>query len=208
MNRILVEKNITNTSSPDAPIYFIGAGSSKVTHNLVNRILGEGIYVNTATFPVVPNDKSGLRFTLTRHNTMNDVQLLADALAYHLPLAIEEEGDDRQRVYDVFNIPLLQTIKPNETIENKTVLKTEIYSTINDVDPILWNSVMQDRGNFNHSGMQCMEEIFSKNEKPEDNWSFHYILVKDASDKLVLATFFTGAIYKDDMLALENISKI
>ena len=207
MNRLLVEKNITNTSSPDAPIYFIGAGSSKVTHNLVNRILEEGIYVNTATFPVVPNDKSGLRFTLTRHNTMSDVKLLADALAYHLPLAIAEEGDDIQRVYDVFNIPLLQSVPVKDAPLADTTLKTEVYTSIEDIDPVLWNSVMQDRGNFNHSGMKCMEEIFTGNAKPEENWSFHYILVKDAADTLVLATFFTGAIYKDDMLSLENISK-
>jgi 7-keto-8-aminopelargonate synthetase-like enzyme len=207
MNRLLVEKNITNTSSPDAPIYFIGAGSSKVTHNLVNRILGEGIYVNTATFPVVPNDKSGLRFTLTRHNTMNDVQLLADALAYHLPLAIEEEGDDRQRVYDVFNIPL--NLKETKKIikTSDISLKTEVYTTIQDIDAQLWDKVMVNKGNFNHSGMQCMEEIFSGNEKLEENWSFHYLLVKDEQDELILATFFTGAIYKDDMLALENKSK-
>lgn len=207
MNRLLVEKNITNTSSPDAPIYFIGAGSSKVTHNLVNRILGEGIYVNTATFPVVPNDKSGLRFTLTRHNTMNDVQLLADALAYHLPLAIEEEGDDRQRVYDVFNIPLILPYTKKETVVADSSLKMEVFSSINDIDPALWDSVMKDRGNITHSGMHCMEEIFSGNEKLEENWSFHYLLVKDEQDELILATFFTGAIYKDDMLSLENKSK-
>jgi 7-keto-8-aminopelargonate synthetase-like enzyme len=207
MNRLLKENNITNTSSPDAPIYFIGGGSSKVTHNLVNRILGEGIYVNTATFPVVPNDKSGLRFTLTRHNTMEDVKLLADALAYHLPKAIEEEGDDIQRVYDVFNIPLLNktVTKKEETTTHAFTIET--FDTINKVDKEVWDSMMNDRGNFNHSGMQCMEEIFSGNEKPEDNWTFHYIIIKDKAGKPILGTFFTGAIYKDDMLSLENVSK-
>ncbi len=207
MNRLLKENNITNTSSPDAPIYFIGGGSSKVTHNLVNRILGEGIYVNTATFPVVPNDKSGLRFTLTRHNTMEDVKLLADALAYHLPKAIEEEGDDIQRVYDVFNIPLLNktVTKKEEATTHKFTIET--FDTINKVDKEVWDSMMNDRGNFNHSGMQCMEEIFSGNEKPEDNWTFHYIIIKDKAGKPILGTFFTGAIYKDDMLSLENVSK-
>jgi 7-keto-8-aminopelargonate synthetase-like enzyme len=207
MNRLLKENNITNTSSNDAPIYFIGGGSSRVTHNLVNRILSEGIYVNTATFPVVPNDKSGLRFTLTRHNTMEDVKLLADALAYHLPKAIEEEGDDIQRVYDVFNIPLVNKVTTKKEEVDFSNLKTEIYDTIHKIDATVWDSMMKDRGNFNHSGMQCMEEIFSGNEKPEENWSFHYMIVKDAQGTPVLGTFFTGAIYKDDMLSLENVSK-
>ena len=66
MNLRLIEKNLPNISSPDSPIYFIGSGLNKVTRNFVHRVLNEGIYVNTATFPVVPNDKSGLRFTITR----------------------------------------------------------------------------------------------------------------------------------------------
>lgn len=67
--------------------------------------------------------------------------------------------------------------------------------------------MFKDRGNITHSGMQAMEEIFSNNEKPEENWSFHYIIVKDKEGKIVLSTFFTGAIYKDDMVAQENVSK-
>lgn len=207
MNRLLKENNITNTSSNDAPIYFIGGGSSRVTHNLVNRILNEGIYVNTATFPVVPNDKSGLRFTLTRHNTMDDVKLLADALAFHLPKAIEEEGDDIQRVYDVFQIPLVNKQLVKKETSDFSHLTVETYDTIHNIDATVWDKMMQDRGNFNHSGMQCMEEIFSNNEKPEENWSFHYLIIKDASNEPVLGTFFTGAIYKDDMLSLENVSR-
>lgn len=207
MNHLLFEKNLTNTSSPNSPIYFIGGGSSKVTHNLVHRILGEGLYINTATFPVVPNEKSGLRFTLTRHNTLSDVEELADALAFHLPKAIEEENDQIERVYSVFNVPYLSAISEIKEEKINTDLIVEEYTTINEIDKQTWDNALKDRGNISHSGMQCMEEIFSNNEKPEENWSFHYILVKDKTGKLILATFFTGAIYKDDMLSLENVSK-
>lgn len=208
MNRLLLEKNLTNTSSPNSPIYFIGGGSSKVTHNLVHRILNEGLYINTATFPVVPNDKSGLRFTLTRHNTLAEVDELADALAYHLPKAIEEENDQIERVYEVFNIPYRNKIETNQirSKENSDLIVEE-YTTINDIDKETWDNALKDRGNISYSGMQSMEEVFTGNEKPEENWSFHYILVKDKQGKLILATFFTGAIYKDDMLARENVSK-
>jgi 7-keto-8-aminopelargonate synthetase-like enzyme len=205
MNKHLIEKNLTNISSLDSPIYFIGGGMPKVTINLVNRILNEGLYVNTATFPVVPNDKSGLRFTLTRHNTKADIDLLADALAYHLPKAIEEENDQIERVYKKFNIPyhvISNTIK-----STSSQLIVEKYSTINEIAPALWNAAFKDRGNITHSCMQAMEEIFSNNEEKENNWDFHYIIIKDNKDHLVFATFFTSAIYKDDMLALENISR-
>lgn len=208
MNLRLEEKNLTNISSPDSPIYFIGSGLNKVTRNFVHRILEEGIYVNTATFPVVPNDKSGLRFTLTRHNTKADIDLLTDAMAYHLPKAVEEEGDSVERVYKEFGYHLQQ--KEDcllvEPIKNSNLIVEE-YTTIHDINTADWNLMFKDRGNISHSGMQCMEEIFSNNEQPEENWSFHYIIVKDKTGKLVLATFFTGAIYKDDMVAQENVSK-
>lgn len=208
MNRKLKEKNLTNISSPDSPIYFIGSGLNKVTRNFVHRILEEGIYVNTAVFPVVPNDKSGLRFTLTRHNTKADIDLLTDAMAYHLPKAIEEEGDSVERVYKEFGYRL-QKNENNLPIDpiNNSSLVVEEYTTIHDINAENWNLMFKDRGNITHSGMQSMEEIFSNNEKPEENWSFHYIIVKDKEGKLVLSTFFTGAIYKDDMVAQENVSK-
>ncbi len=208
MNIRLEEKNLTNISSADSPIYFIGSGLNKVTRNFVHRVLEEGIYVNTATFPVVPNDKSGLRFTLTRHNTKADIDLFTDVMGYHLPKAIEEEGDSVKRVYKEFGFNL--EINKNEgLIEpiNNSNLVVEEYTTINDINEEDWNSMFKDRGNVSYAGMQCMEEIFSDNEKPEENWSFHYIIVKDKEGKLVLSTFFTGAIYKDDIVSQENVSK-
>lgn len=208
MNMRLKEKNLTNISSPDSPIYFIGGGLNKVTRNFVHRILQEGIYVNTAMFPVVPNDKSGLRFTLTRHNTKADIDLLTEAMAYHLPRAIEEEGDSIERVYKEFGYCLQKN--ENKTLidlKNNSSLVVEEYTTIHDINAADWNLMFKDRGNITHSGMQAMEEIFSNNEKPEENWSFHYIIIKDKDGKIVLCTFFTGAIYKDDMVAQENVSK-
>ena len=208
MNLKLEEKNLTNISSPNSPIYFIGGGLNKVTRNFVHRILEEGVYVNTATFPVVPNDKSGLRFTLTRHNTKSDIDLLTDLLAFHLPKAIEEEGDTVERVYKEFGCVLREEQKVSvvDRISNSSLV-VEKYTTIHAIDSNEWDLMFKDRGNISHSGLQAMEEIFSNNEKPEENWSFHYILVRDEKAKIVLATFFTGALYKDDMLAQENVSK-
>lgn len=208
MNLRLKEKNLTNISSPDSPIYFIGSGLNKVTRNFVHRILQEGIYVNTATFPVVPNDKSGLRFTLTRHNTKADIDLLTDAMAYHLPKAIEEEGDSTERVYQEFGFDF-QKKEQNSLVEpiDNSNLVIEEYTTIHQINAADWDLMFKDRRNISHTGMQCMEEIFSNNEKPEENWSFHYLIVKDCKGKIVLATFFTGGIYKDDIVSQENVSK-
>ena len=205
MDQLLLEKNLPNLSAPNSPIYYIGGGLNKVTHNFVNRILGEGFYVNTATFPAVPNDRSGLRFTVTRHVTKEDIHAFVDAMAHHFPLAIAEEQDQIERVYEEFNVPYLG--ETQQTEKKTTSLIVETFNTINNVDKNLWDKYFENKGNFSHAGLQCMEEIFSNNDKPEENWSFHYITIKDNYGKLLLATFFTGAIYKDDMLSPENVSK-
>lgn len=204
----LSDKNLPNISSPHSPIYFIGAGSYKVTLNLVNRMLKDGFYLNPATFPAVPNDKTGLRFTITRHRTKEDIKAFVDALAYHFPLAIQEEGKNIEDIYKKFEVKY----EPNvigriEVEEVSSELVIETYNSINDIDPELWNSALKDRGNITHSGLQCMEEIFQGNPEKENNWTFHYLIIKDKSDKLLLATFFTVTWIKDDMLSLENISR-
>ncbi len=206
MDKLLHEKNLPNLSAPNSPIYYIGGGLNKVTHNFVNRILGEGFYVNTATFPAVPNDRSGLRFTVTRHVTKEDIHAFVDAMAHHFPLAIAEEQDQIERVYKEFNFKYSEPVSKKE-ITQQNILKIESYKTIKDINPVEWDEKFENRGNFSHEGLQCMEEIFSNNEKPEENWNFYYLMIKDHHNNLVLATFFTTAIYKDDLLSPEHISR-
>ena len=205
LNVKLEELNLTNTSSSETPIYFIGTGSVKVAQNLVQRVLADGLYVNTATFPVVPNDKTGLRFTLTRHNTKEHIDQLVDSIGRNFHIAVDEENEDLEKIYKTFNLPFKgkKTLKPAES-ENIFV---ENYNSINEVDSQLWDSLFKDNGNYSHNGLRCIEEIFSNNEKVEENWGFHYLIIKDENNEILLATFFTSALCKDDMFALENISR-
>jgi 7-keto-8-aminopelargonate synthetase-like enzyme len=205
LNAKLEELNLTNTSSNETPIYFIGTGAIKVTHNLIQRVLADGLYVNTATYPVVPNDKSGLRFTLTRHNTKEHIDQLVNSIGKNFHLAVDEENEDLEKIYKTFNLPFKgkNTIK---TVNSENVF-IETYNSINEIDSQLWDDLFRDNGNYSHNGLKCIEEIFSNNDKVEENWDFHYLIIKDENDKVILATFFTSAFCKDDMLALENISR-
>jgi hypothetical protein len=45
-------------------------------------------------------------------------------------------------------------------------------------------------------------------ERPEDGWNFHYYIVRDDHDRPVLATWFTDALWKDDMLAPASVSAL
>lgn len=204
----LSDKNLPNISSPHSPIYFIGAGSYKVTLNLVNRMMKDGFYLNPATFPAVPNDKTGLRFTITRHRTKEDIKAFVDALAYHFPLAIQEEGKNIEDIYKKFGVECDKSISTG-SLEEKNELNIQIqqFSSIHEIDPKEWDEMFEPRGNISHSGMQCMEEIFRDNPEKENNWSFHYLIIRDEKDKIIFATFFTGTWIKDDMLSLENISR-
>jgi hypothetical protein len=136
-----------------------------------------------------------------------DIDAFADAMAYHLPKAIEEENDQIERVYSDFNIPYRGESKAlaQETADDFIV---EEYSSIKDIDAELWDAAMECKGNYSHSGLACIEEIFRDNNgEPQNNWSFHYLLIKDKAGRLVCATFFTCGIYKDDMLAPEHVSR-
>ena len=205
LNTKLEEFNLPNTSSPETPIYFIGSGSVKVTHNLIQKVLADGLYVNTATYPVVPSDKTGLRFTLTRHNTKAHIDQLVHSIEKNFHLAVAEENEDLSKIYKNFQLPFKGKVV--ERGQQDSGLSVEIYRSIDEVSQQLWDDLFKNNGNYSHNGMRCIETIFSNNEKIEENWDFYYLIIKDIKGEVVLATYFTSAIYKDDMLALENVSR-
>ncbi|MFW5760344.1 MAG: hypothetical protein ACOCXH_05135, partial [Cyclobacteriaceae bacterium] len=96
------------------------------------------------------------------------------------------------------NLPL---VKEDETnIYNERATSLSYYSSINQVDALEWNEVLGGNGIFDHQGLQILEEVFQNNKNKEDNWDFHYVIIRDGK-KPILATFFTAALWKDDMLA-------
>jgi hypothetical protein len=68
----------------------------------MHRLMEERFFPNIAGFPATPLKNSGIRITITRHHTRNDISSLVDALAYHLPLALEEEGSSLDDISKFF----------------------------------------------------------------------------------------------------------
>ncbi len=172
----------------------------KVAQNLVQRVLADGLYVNTATFPVVPNDKTGLRFTLTRHNTKAHIDQLVDSIGRNFHIAVGEENEDLEKIYKTFNVPF-KGRSTSKTVESENIF-VEIYNSIDEINVTIWDDLFKDNGSYSHNGLQCIEEIFLTMIKVEENWGFHYVIIKDENDQVILATFFTSALYKDDMSVL------
>jgi 7-keto-8-aminopelargonate synthetase-like enzyme len=88
-NSFLAETDLVVLSEPMTPITFVGVGRTEMAYRVVERVLEKGYYVNAAIFPAVSMNRAGVRFTLTRHHTKEDVQGVIQAIR----CVIEEELD-------------------------------------------------------------------------------------------------------------------
>jgi 7-keto-8-aminopelargonate synthetase-like enzyme len=86
------EKGLPLVSPAMTPIRFVATGWTRVAQNLMHRLMEAGFFPNIVGFPAVPLKQAGIRITITRHHSEDDIRSLVDALAYHLPLALQEEG--------------------------------------------------------------------------------------------------------------------
>lgn len=66
--------------SEHTPLWFVPIGSSNTSVSVGARVMRDGYYVNVAVYPVVKRGKSGIRFTVTRYNSMSEIKGLLDSL--------------------------------------------------------------------------------------------------------------------------------
>lgn len=64
-----------------SPVFFLRAGSTRNCFAMMNSLRARGAFVCTAMFPVVPRGHAGVRFTITLHNTPDDIRTLLGWLA-------------------------------------------------------------------------------------------------------------------------------
>lgn len=204
-NSLFQKANLPLVEENNTPVFYIPTGLPSSGYNMSKRLMNDGFYINMAIFPVVPVKNTGIRFTISRHNQMEDIKQLVDAIEYHYPRMLEEENRTENEVRKAFKIPLIE--KEIEKRDTKTNFIVQHETTIQSIDKTQWNTLLGAKGAFDWEALLALETSFSNNDKPEDNWNFHYYIVKDASDKVIAATFFTVCLWKDDMLAPASISK-
>lgn len=208
-NLLFKKLGIPLASENDTPIFFIAVGLPKMGYNLVNRAKSEGFYTNLGIFPAVPIKNTGVRFTITRQHTFEQIERFAEMIAFHYPLALEEEKYSLDEVRKVFGLKtedhkLVEAVSCSEKYDN---LSLEHFRSIGDVSRKEWDNIFAGKGSFDWDGLNGIEKSFQGNELPEDNWSFDYIVVRDINTKkVVLATFTTTSISKDDMMSDSQIS--
>ncbi len=131
-------------------------------------------------------------------------------MAKHFDAVLEEQNFSRDQIYKAFRLdnPQEKAEKENlQNIINTASLIIERYTSINDVNKREWNAIFENKGSFDYDGLKFLESTFKNNDRPENNWEFDYLIIKDKnSKKVVLATFFTTALCKDDMLSHEALS--
>src|SRR5690242_10920220 len=155
-----------------APIRYVGCGLPRVGHTMAERLLGEGIYVNTAPFPAVPMKKGGIRMPITVHNRPEDITRLVEAIARHLPEVLEEEGSSVEEVRTAFGLPQAEATRslPTRAPSARAGLTLEHVTTVDDLDAAEWDDLLGDRGSFDVRGLRFLEDAFRGNERPEDEW--------------------------------------
>lgn len=165
----------------------------------------EGFFVNLGIFPAVPIKNTGVRITVSRHNQKEEIKALVEAMVYHYPKALEATFTSNDSVRKAFNLPKKELKIVNENKSDG--LSVQVERCISAIEKSEWNALFGDRGVFDWDGLQFLEKTFSKNQKAEENWEFYYFIIRDQLGKPVLATYFTYALWKEDMLAPASVSK-
>jgi 7-keto-8-aminopelargonate synthetase-like enzyme len=80
------------TAREHTPLWFMQVGSSNTSVSVGARVMRDGYYVNVAVYPVVKKGKSGIRFTVTRYNSMSEIRGFLDSL--NAARLSYEPGDD------------------------------------------------------------------------------------------------------------------
>ena len=202
-NTLLANTDLPLVEENNSPVFYIGTGMPVTGYNFVNRLMKEGFFVNLGIFPAVPVKNTGVRITISRHNQAKEIKSLVDAMVYHYPKALEDTHTTPDKVRVAFKLPILNGVPKRKIVKE---VRIEYKQTIQHVNKDEWNRLMGKQGVFDWDGLLFLENVFTKNECPENNWDFHYIIIKDEEGIPILATFFTYALWKDDMLAPVSVS--
>lgn len=214
-NALADEAGLPLVSSSEAPVRCIGTGNPEVAYGLVARLRDAGYFADTASFPAVPAKRSGVRVTLTAHQSPADVAGIVEALAHGLPEALAEQGSSMEVVQRRFTRQLagrVITLPPTPVVpvRREPGLRLQRYDSVAQLDAAEWDSLMRGRGSFDVAGLRTLEAVFGAGHAPEveHRWAFTYWVVRDDArgGRPVAATFFTTGMWKDDMLSSAAVS--
>ncbi|MGA9521719.1 MAG: bifunctional aminotransferase class I/II-fold pyridoxal phosphate-dependent enzyme/GNAT family N-acetyltransferase [Myxococcaceae bacterium] len=227
LNELLIARDLPLLARNHGPIFFLRTGPLRLAWNIAARLRRQGIYVNVSAYPTVPMKRSGIRLSVTRHHDFAELERLSNVLAEQWPLALAEEGLTQDEVDSNFinNFEDAQKRRLRELfgdVKSRTRqsaasrtrgpwavpegLELQHVESIEALDAAEWDRLLGDRGTFSASALAMLERTFRDRPERENNWKFHYFVVRH-DGRPIAATFFTEALWKDDMLMRSEISR-
>lgn len=79
--RALERHELVLGASARSPIFQLHCDSPRMTQTIVKRMRELGYYSCAVSFPAVPVNRPGIRFTVCRHNELEDIDAFVEALA-------------------------------------------------------------------------------------------------------------------------------
>lgn len=203
-NQLLSQGNLPIISKNDSPVFFLGMGTPATAYNFVQRLFKEGFFLNLGIYPAVPIKNTGIRITLSSHNQQQDIAALAEAMEYHFPKALEETNNNENKIRQAFGMDSKKIEKISQSKEEELFIEEK--NTIQDIEKSEWDQYMGKQNIYDWEGLVYLENTFSAHPDPTNQWDFYYYTIKDTDGNIILMTFFTYGLWKDDMLATESVS--
>lgn len=202
---MLSKSSLPLVSENDSPVFFLGMGTPATTYNFTKRLFSEGFYLNLGIYPAVPIKNTGIRITISAHNKIEDITDLARAMDYHFHKAVEETGSSDQKIRQAFRMDIKTKLPAQK--QQIELLQIEEQTTIENIDKQEWNKYLGAYNILDWKGMHYLEKTFVNAQDPGNKLDFFYYIIRDQNMQVVLMTFCTFGIWKDDMLATESVSK-
>jgi 7-keto-8-aminopelargonate synthetase-like enzyme len=204
-SKLLSKSRLPLVSENDSPVFFLGMGTPATAYNFTKRLFSEGFYLNLGIYPAVPIKNTGIRITISAHNKIEDISELARAMDYHFQKAMEETGSSEEKIRQAFRMDTKTKLRA--TKQQKELLHIEEQKTIKNIDKQEWNKFLGTHNILDWGGMQYLERTFSNSHDTANNWDFFYYTIRDQNMQVVLMTYCTLGIWKDDMLSTQSVSR-
>ena len=208
-NNKLDELNLPQFQKTGSPLFFIPVGLPKICYDIISKMKEKGFFLNTASFPAVPMRKSGIRFMINTFLSKEQINEMLNSLCNVYAETIMENGISCAKIAKTFSIPDFNFNTENDASKSisQDQLNYEIYRSIKELDEQSWNEKYINNGTLSYDNLELLESIYTNADTEENNWDFYYLVVKDNTNKIVLMTFITVTLVKDDMFSEAHVSK-
>lgn len=202
---LLSKSDLPVISENNSPVFFLGMGTPATAFNFTKRLYSEGFYLNLGIYPAVPIKNTGIRITISAHNQISDISALFHAMDHHFQKALEETDSSQSKIRKAFRID--QTISTPVEKQQKNEIQIQELKTIEKIEKDDWNNCIGKQNILDWDGMHYLEKTFSNSLDPVNKWDFFYYIIRDQNKNIILMTFFTFGLWKDDMLFTESVSR-